>query len=54
MSRTPTHQKPSGYEYWTPRPFNKIGGIIGAFTKKRTHKSERQINKVKAEDLKDE
>lgn len=53
MSRTLKHQKSPGYEYWTPRPFNKIGGSIGAFTKKRTHKAERQINKPDLKELKE-
>lgn len=45
MSRTKKGQKGPGYEYWTKRPGNKPGGIPGAFTKKKTHRLERQDNK---------
>jgi hypothetical protein len=42
MSRTRRQAKPVGYEYWSRRPFNKCGGIVGSFTKRRTHKAERR------------
>jgi hypothetical protein len=45
MSRTVKGSKGLGYEPWTKRPFNKSGGCIGAYHKKRTHKAERQIGK---------
>lgn len=55
MSRSVRGSKPAGYEYWTARPFNKAGGCIspngGKFTKKRTHKAERQLNKPKSTDF---
>lgn len=35
-----------GYEYWSARPFNKCGGCPGSFTKKLTHKAERQIGRA--------
>ena len=40
MTHTKKGSKPQGY-------VNKGGGCIGAFAKKRTHKAERQLNKVK-------
>jgi hypothetical protein len=43
MSRTRRQAKPVGYEYWSRRPFNKCGGIVGSFTKRRTHKAERRL-----------
>ena len=53
MTHTKKGSKPQGYDYWTARPFNKGGGLIGSFAKKRTHKAEMQLNKVKLGDLKD-
>lgn len=50
MSRTNKGGKGFGYEYWSRRPFNKHGGLIGSFTKKRTHKAERQIGKLQAKE----
>lgn len=46
MSRTRKATKGPGYEYWTRRPFNKCGGIIGSFTKRRTHKAERREGRM--------
>jgi len=45
MSRTQKGGKDHSYEYWSARPFNKNGGLIGKFTKKRTHKAERTEGK---------
>lgn len=45
MSRTIRGSKPRGYDYWSARPFNKAGGCVGKFTKKRTVKAERQQGK---------
>lgn len=42
MSRTVRGGKASGYEYWSRRPFNKHGGVVGPYTKRRTHKAERR------------
>jgi hypothetical protein len=50
MSRTIKGGKGSGYEYWSARPFNKNGGCLGAFTKKRTHKAERVQGKKECKD----
>jgi hypothetical protein len=50
MSRTVKKQKAPGYEYWTARPGNKCGGYpLGKFTKRQTHKAERQQNKWNGE-----
>lgn len=46
MSRTEKKQKGPGFEYWSRRPFNKHGGLIGKFTKRRTHKAERHMGKA--------
>ena len=46
MSRSIKGAKSQGYEYWTKRPCNGIGGIPGKHTKKLTHKIERQNNKT--------
>lgn len=45
MSRTNRNSKSLGYEYWSARPGNERGGCVGKFTKKQTHKAERQMNK---------
>lgn len=45
MSRSKKGSKGPGYEYWAKRPGNKGGGIPGRFSKKRTHKMERQCGK---------
>mgnify|MGYP001153881856 CR=1 FL=1 len=45
MSRTIRGSKSPDYEYWSARPGNKYGGHVSKFTKKQTHKSERQSNK---------
>lgn len=43
MSRTQRGSKPVGYEYWSKRPGNKCGNLLGAgkSTKKLTHSRER-------------
>lgn len=41
MSRTRKGRKAAGYEYWSRRPGNKHGGLIGAAAKKITHGIER-------------
>ena len=48
MSRTRKAAKGLGYEYWSRRPFNKCGGIVGSFTKRRTHKAERHEGRMMA------
>lgn len=46
MSRTKKAKKAPGYEYWSKRPVSNRGGAIpGSFTKRRTHKAERQQGK---------
>jgi hypothetical protein len=45
MSRTTADTKSPGYEFWSNRPFNKHGGMIGKVAKKRTHKAERAEGK---------
>ena len=42
MARTQKQSRGCGKEYWSRRPFNKHGGVLGSFTKHRTHKAERQ------------
>jgi hypothetical protein len=43
MSRTKKGKKAPGYEYWSRHPIsNACGATPNAFTKKRTHKIERQ------------
>jgi hypothetical protein len=49
MSRTHKASKSPGYEYWSRRPFNKCGGIVGPFGKHRTHKAERVEGKRHAQ-----
>lgn len=48
MRRTSKGKKAPGYEYWSCRPFNKHGGVIGKATKRRTHKAERANGKALA------
>jgi hypothetical protein len=50
MSRTQKGSKGAGYEYWTARPGNKGSITPSSAAKKRTHKAERQQNKVKLTD----
>lgn len=51
MSRTKKGRKPGGFEYWTARPGNKCGGYpLGKFTKRQTHKAERQQNKYRSKE----
>ena len=48
MSRTIKGSKGAGYEYWSRRPFNRYGGLLGTYTKFRTHKAERKQGKREA------
>ena len=50
MSRTIRGSKSPGYEYWSARPGNRYGGHVSKFTKKQTHKAERQNNKKLTEE----
>lgn len=43
MSRSHQGKKGSGHEYWSRRPHNP--GVPGKITKKRTTKTERQLDK---------
>jgi hypothetical protein len=45
MSRTTADTKAPGHEFWSNRPFNKHGGMVGKIAKKRTHKAERAAGK---------
>lgn len=45
MSRTTRGGKSPGYEFWTKRPGNRYGASPGSFTKKTTHRAERQQGK---------
>lgn len=47
MSKTKTGGKAAGYEYWSRRPFSQ--STPGSFSKRRTHKAERQQGKKQAE-----
>lgn len=42
MSRTKKGSKAPGFEYWSARPGNKFGGLIGKTAKVATHKAERR------------
>lgn len=50
MSRTKRGGKAPGYEPWSARPFNKHGGVLGKYHKKRTHKAERREGKIEREE----
>jgi hypothetical protein len=41
MNRTQRGGKAPGHEFWSRRPFNRCGQLVGKFAKKRTHKAER-------------
>lgn len=45
MSRTKKQLKPPGKEYWKSRSGQNHGEIPGAFTKRKTHRRERRIDK---------
>lgn len=51
MSRSKKGGKAPGYEYWTARPGNHCGGLVGKFTKVTTHRAERRANKKAAREL---
>ena len=50
MSRTRKGSKPPGYEYWSKRPGNKHGGLLGVRQKKFTHRAERKQGKDQCRD----
>lgn len=50
MSRTKKGAKSPGHEYWTARPGNIGGAVPGKPTKRKTHRLERRLNKVKKQD----
>jgi hypothetical protein len=52
VSRSTKKQKSAGYEYWSARPGNVHGGIVGKFTKRLTHRAERKINKDATKEIK--
>lgn len=41
MTRTIKGSKGPGFEYWSPRPGNKHGAIVGKAQKVQTHRTER-------------
>lgn len=42
MSRTRKGSKPAGFEFWSARPGNKHGNLMGKDAKRFTHRRERQ------------
>ena len=46
MSRTIRGSKPVGYDYWSARPLNRGGGVVGKVTKTLTSRIERRNNKT--------
>lgn len=50
MSRTKRGSKCVGYDYWSARPLNKGGGLVGKLTKKFTARIERRNSKKLASD----
>ena len=42
MSRTRKGRKPAGFEFWSARPGNKHGNLMGKDAKRFTHRRERQ------------
>lgn len=50
MSRTKKGRKGLGYEYWSARPGNRHGGPANKFTKRLTHRIERQQGKKAADE----
>lgn len=45
MSRTKRGSKAVGYDYWSARPCNRGGGLVGKFTKTLTSRIERRVAK---------
>ena len=45
MSRTKRGGKCLSHEYWSARPLNRGGGMVGKFTKKLTARIERRNDK---------
>lgn len=48
MSRTVKGSKAPGYEYWSRRPNKGARGGVGRFTKRKTHRAERQQGRKQA------
>ena len=46
MSRTVRGSKPPGFEYWSKRPGNKHGNLMGIYAKKFTARKERSEGKL--------
>lgn len=46
MSRSIRGSKSVGYEYWSARPLNRGGGLVGKFTKTYTARIERRNSKT--------
>lgn len=49
MSRTIRGSKPVGYDYWSARPLNRGGGLVGKHTKKFTSRIERRNSKIETD-----
>lgn len=49
MSRTIRGSKPSGYDYWSARPLNRGGGLVGKHTKVFTSRIERRCAKIETD-----
>lgn len=46
MSRTKSGSKGPGHEYWSNRPGNRHGGLLGRAQKRWTHRAERRIGRL--------
>ena len=46
MSRTIRGSKAVGYDYWSARPLNRGGGLVGKVTKTLTSRIERRNSKT--------
>lgn len=50
MSRTIRGSKDLSYVYWSRRPLNRSGGVVGKFTKTTTSRIERRMAKKLVKD----
>lgn len=49
MSRTKRGSKCWSHEYWSARPLNRGGGIVGKYTKTLTSRIERRIAQLETQ-----
>ena len=49
MSRSIRGSKPMGYDYWSARPLNRGGGLVGKHTKRFTARIERRNAKIETD-----